>query len=66
MRRKKPKINTKNKSYNLQDCALYECITKKRLIKILKSDLDKLKNLSRDIDNYTTFYEKTDIQKNAS
>lgn len=63
MRRKKPKINTKNKSYSLQDCALYKCITKKRLVKILKSDLGKLKNLSRDIDNYTTFYEKTDIQK---
>lgn len=63
MRKKKPKINTKNKSYSLQDYALYKCITKKRLAKILKSDISKLKTLSKDIDNYTTFYEKTDTQK---
>lgn len=62
MRIKKHKILTKNKSYSLSDCALYNVLSKKRLEKILLVALPVLKSLSSD-SNYIQFYEKSDVNK---
>lgn len=62
MKVRKQKIQTKNKSYDLADCALYKVLSKKRLEKILLSSLSELKKLTND-SNYITFYEKSDVNK---
>jgi len=53
-KRRKLKIQTKNKSYDIQDSIFYKLSSKKKLAKILFSELSTLKALIGD-DNYSCF-----------
>ncbi|WP_419793183.1 reverse transcriptase family protein [Serratia fonticola] len=59
---KKLKIKTKGKSYPLNDCALYNVQSKRRLEELLFTPLAQLKKLRSD-SHYITFYEKSDVNK---
>jgi hypothetical protein len=52
--RRKPRIQTKNKSYPLQDSPLFKLTTKRKLAKIIFSELAELKQLCND-NNYSCF-----------
>lgn len=53
--RKKLRVNTKNKSYALNQCALYKCPSKKRLALILGTDGAQVRQLLSRSDNYRIF-----------
>ncbi|CAG22431.1 reverse transcriptase family protein [Photobacterium profundum] len=57
-RSKKLKIQTNGKSYTIKDSPLYRLRSKKKLANILKSDLNNLKKLRLDADNYHEFEDK--------
>ena len=51
---KKPKINTKDKSYELKDSCLYKLGSVKKLARLLNLPLEKIEPLKSD-DNYNVF-----------
>ncbi|MCC5518613.1 RNA-directed DNA polymerase [Vibrio splendidus] len=56
-RKSKLRINTKCKSYQLQDSSFYKLTSKKRLASILNLSLQNINSLRCDLGNYTEFEE---------
>ncbi|MEX0828414.1 MAG: reverse transcriptase family protein [Haliea sp.] len=55
-KRKKLRINTKNKHYAIDQCHLYKCCSKKKLLELLGLDACNLKEILNDQHRYRVFH----------